>query len=411
MKESRYNISVEYKGNWLVYNLLKSTCVILNSDEYCRFKNGNQFEGSSQLYGMGFYVDNNYDEIKEAFYYIRRNTDQRNQNFKKHRIYTTLDCNARCPYCFEKESIYGYMSLETAKKVSRYIQKKQGKAQKLAITWFGGEPLLNTSVIDFISRDLHSGLSSNFDYSSFMITNGLLFNETLVQKAFYEWKLKGTQITLDGLKGTYERVKGFTTPNAFERVIENIHLLLNSGIKVKIRVNFDCSNFNEILDLIDFLGNEFHSCDGLFVYGHKIMSDKNSDNSKFASADYDILIWDKIREAGFCVDILETIKPNLISCTAGSLYNEMFLPNGDIGKCAQAIARGDIVGNLETGTYNNKVSKWCCGLLNDVCMNCTLLPICGGGCMYEFFQRKNGCFVSEKLLRHKLLCYLKSHFS
>lgn len=411
MKESRYNISVEYGGNWLVYNLLKFTCVILNSDEYCKFKNGRSFEYSRQLYEMGFYVDNNYDEIKEAFYYIRRNTDQRNQNFRKQRIYTTLACNARCPYCFEKGSICSHMSLETAKKVSQYIQKKQGKASKLAITWFGGEPLLNTAVIDFISKDLCSGLGPNLDYSSFMITNGLLFNETLIQKAVHEWKLEGTQITLDGLKGTYEKVKGFATSDAFEQVIKNIHLLLNNGIKVKVRVNFDCNNFNEILALIDFLGSEFRNCNDLFVYGHKIMSDKNADNSKFASADYDILIWDKIREAGFCSDILETIKSNLISCTAGSLYNEMFLPNGDIGKCAQAIAKGDIVGSLETGAYNNKVSKWCCSLLNGVCTDCILLPICGGGCIYEFLQGKNGCFVSEKLLRHKLLCYLKSHSS
>ena len=98
MKESKYNISVEYKGNWLVYNLLKSTCVILDCDEYHRFKDCRSFEGSKQLHKMGFYVDKDYNEIKEALYYIRRNTDQRNQNLRRHRIYTTLACNARCPY-------------------------------------------------------------------------------------------------------------------------------------------------------------------------------------------------------------------------------------------------------------------------------------------------------------------------
>ena len=410
MKESKYNISVEYKGNWLVYNLLKSTCVILDCDEYHRFKDCRSFEGSKQLHKMGFYVDKDYNEIKEALYYIRRNTDQRNQNLRRHRIYTTLACNARCPYCFETRADGGHMSLEIAEKVSQYIQKKQGNAQKLTIIWFGGEPLLNTAAIDFISRDLCSSMSSNLNYSYFMITNGLLFNDTLVQKAVHEWKLEGAQITLDGLKDTYEKVKGYNIPNAFDKVIKNIRLLLYNGIKVRIRVNYDQNNFNEILALIDFLGSNFCDCDGIFVYGHKIMSDKSPDNSKLASADDDILIWDKIRENGFCKDILETIKPNLMSCTAGSLYNEMFLPNGNIGKCAQAIAKGDIVGSLETGIHNNKVSKWCCGLLNDVCMECTLLPICGGGCMYELFQGKNGCFVSEKLLKHKLRCYLKSYF-
>lgn len=407
MKKSKYNVAVEYNNHWLIYNLLKATCIILNQEEFERFQRYEKFDGSDQLCDLGFYIDDHYAEIDEVFYYIQRNTDQRNQNFRKHRIYTTLACNAHCPYCFEKGSGCDAMSLDTARKVVQYIIKKQERAKKLVITWFGGEPLLNTKVIDFISRELRSELPSDVEYTSFMITNGLLFDRNIVAMAVQDWKLEGVQITLDGLKQTYEKVKGFTVENAFEKVIANIHLLLYAGVKPSIRINYDQNNFEEVLRLVDYLGENFDGNDDIHVYAYKIMSDDSPDNSKSASADYDILIWDRILENGFCKDILQSIKSNMISCTAGSLYNEMFLPNGDIGKCAQAIADGDIVGNIDTGVRNAKVARWCCGRLNESCLQCTFLPICGGGCMYEFFHEKKGCSVSQKMVEYKLLQYLK----
>ena len=407
MKESIYTLEVSYNNHWLLYNLLKQTCIILNQEEFRKYKQGLKFEGSDKLSDLGFLIENDYDELDEALYYYQRNIDLRNQNFRKHRVYTTLACNARCPYCFEKGSSRESMSVETAHKVAKYILNTQGNAKRLVVTWFGGEPLLNSRIIDCISSDILSELNDNVEYSSYMITNGILFDSALVEKAVCDWKLEGLQITLDGLKDTYETIKGFSSCNAFERIIENIHLLLLSGINVTIRLNYDRNNLSEILNLIDYLGNEFATFKNLFIYAYRIMSDDCEDNSKRASADTDIIIWDKLYENGFCEDILGSIGSNLVPCTAGSLYNLMFLPNGNLGKCAQAIAKGDIIGNIETGVRNAKVARWCCGVISDNCKKCNLFPACGGGCRYEEFCGKNGCSVSEPLLKHKLHRYLK----
>ncbi|MGN0317720.1 MAG: radical SAM protein [Lachnospira sp.] len=406
MKLSKYNICVYSKGKWLIYNLLKSTCVILNEKEYNSFLNIATGDELIIFNELGMYVEDEYDELNEAFYYYQRNTDLYNQNCRKHRIYTTTKCNAKCYYCFEKNFAGESMDKSIADKVVGRILDIQGNAKQLTITWFGGEPLLNKDIMDYISRKLKKDLPNDVEYNSFMITNGILFDEITVRRAIDIWNLDSVQVTIDGLKGTYEGIKKFGIKDSFERIINNIHILMKAGINVRIRINYSDDNISEILDLIDYLSEEFMDKKMLFVYAHKIFSDDNSDNSKVASVDNDIKIWDKLYSRGFIDDILETIKSNMISCTAGNLYNEMYLPNGDIGKCAQAISKGDIVGNVSYGTKNKLLSKWCCGLMNTECMLCNLFPVCGGGCKYEKYNQKNGCFVSEELIKHKLIAYL-----
>lgn len=409
MQKSRYNVVVEYEGKWIIYNLLKSSCVILNENEYVNYNSFLEFEGKDTLSELGIYIEDNYNELEEAFYYFRRNTDDRNQNYRKHRIYTTLACNAKCPYCFEQGGSKQFMDLHTAERVSKYILDKQGNAKKLSITWFGGEPLLNTEVIDYVSNYISKNKGADVEFSSFLVTNGLLLDQPLIKKAISNWKLDEVQITLDGLKETYEKTKNFKTKDAFELVIRNIKLLLDSDVKVKIRLNYDLNNYEEILHLIDYLGVNFSQYSNVFVYAYKIFSNSNKDNSRFSSYELDIKILKHLIANGFYKDILESITPNMISCVAGSLYNTMFLPKGDIGKCAQAMADGDIVGNIQDGVNNKKVARWCCGLLTNKCMECKLLPICGGGCLYEIFKGRNGCSTSEQLVQFKLHYYLKHY--
>lgn len=406
MKLSKYNICVCSKGKWLIYNLLKSTCVILDENEYNRFLNIAAGDDLIIFNELGMYVEDEYNELNEAFYYYQRNTDLYNQKCRKHRIYTTTKCNAKCYYCFEKNVVSEAMDKSVADKVVERILDIQGNAKQLTITWFGGEPLLNKDIMDYISCKLKKNLPNDVEYNSFMITNGILFDEPTVRRAIDTWNLDSVQITIDGLKTTYERIKKFGIKDSFERIINNIHTLMKAGIKVRIRINYSDDNVGEILGLIDYISEEFIDKTMLFVYAHKIFSDDNNDNSKAASVDNDIKIWDKLYLKGFIKNILETIKPNMISCTAGNLYNEMYLPNGDIGKCAQAISKGDIVGNASFGIKNKLVSKWCSGLMNEECLLCNLFPVCGGGCKYETHNQKKGCFVSEELIKHKLIVYL-----
>ena len=108
-------------------------------------------------------------------------------------IFTTLDCNARCFYCFEKRMPGSEMTKETAARAVEYMQE-QADGELIKIVWFGGEPLFNYPVIDFITNGLKE---KGLQFESDMISNGLLFDDELVEKAKSIWNVKSVQITLE----------------------------------------------------------------------------------------------------------------------------------------------------------------------------------------------------------------------
>lgn len=57
-----------------------------------------------------------------------------------------------------------------------------------------------------------------------MVSNGYLFNPTLICEAVDVWKLRKIQITLDGTESVYEKIKQFGDKQSFQKVIENIRL-------------------------------------------------------------------------------------------------------------------------------------------------------------------------------------------
>lgn len=61
----------------------------------------------------------------------------------------TQDCNLRCTYCYGVNGMYnhkGFMTQETAETAIDYFVK-YAVSDELSICFFGGEPLLNFSLI------------------------------------------------------------------------------------------------------------------------------------------------------------------------------------------------------------------------------------------------------------------------
>ena len=78
------------------------------------------------------------------------------------------------------------------------------------ITWFGGEPLLNVEIINYICEKL---VENNIKFISSIITNGYLFNDKLVTMAGHKWNLSHAQISLDGTEPEYNRIKNYKYTN------------------------------------------------------------------------------------------------------------------------------------------------------------------------------------------------------
>lgn len=106
-------------------------------------------------------------------------------------------CNLACSYCFGDEGSYcdsGKMSKETAFKAIDYLFE-HSDADKVLITFFGGEPLLAVDLMKEIISYCKTK-DKNVGYS--MTTNGTLLNDD-VNKLIVENKIS-TIISIDGDK-------------------------------------------------------------------------------------------------------------------------------------------------------------------------------------------------------------------
>lgn len=171
-------------------------------------------------------------------------------------ILPTTACNARCFYCFELGFSYNTMTDETVQATIDYIINNKSENHPVRISWFGGEPLLGSKQI----RQICDGLiDAGVEYSSSMISNGILFDKDLVQEAKEIWRLKNVQITLDGYEEEHNRRKNTYADDisAYQLARRSIDLLADAEIRVGIRLNYDHDNAEEVKCLFNDLVEEY----------------------------------------------------------------------------------------------------------------------------------------------------------
>lgn len=271
-------ISTEYDEGVILYNGITGAVVSLFDFEYDNVFTELPCDYVGFLHENYFFVREDFDEmqiIKDFRHklepYMHPNYLETPTHFV---ILTTTKCNARCPYCYENTMNNKHdMSEQTAKDIVKYIVEHANRNSTLGLEWFGGEPLTNTKVIDIITSGVRS---AGFDIDAKMVSNGYLFNEDLVNRAFYFWNIRHIQITLDGYGEQYNKTKRYIykdDPNPFATVIQNIHNLLKIGIQVTIRLNCGLHNYKNLIELIKYLGEEFKGERGLSMYVWEIFTD------------------------------------------------------------------------------------------------------------------------------------------
>ena len=292
-------------------------------------------------------------------------------------IFTTLDCNARCFYCFEKRMPGSDMTMETASRAVEYMQE-QADGELIKIVWFGGEPLFNYPVIDFITNGLKE---KGLQFESDMISNGLLFDDELVEKAKSIWNVKSVQITLDGTRQVYKRVKAYVTDEAdpFERVLLNIKRLLRAEINVRIRLNIGLHNYSDMRDLVDFLCEEFKGEDNLYVYTSPLIELNNYtyEQKTFIFDLQDELnsklnpLFQKKEKKEFADKITNSY------CMATGREAVTILPDGKVGIC-ENITSGTLLGDIYTKELDVRAREEFGRRFyrEDKCRTCPMYPNC-----------------------------------
>ena len=315
----------------LLYNTLTCSLVLLTPDETA------DITAQQELIDRWFLVPQAHDDQK-----LCRQVRQMAALLKPaaktitgYTILTTTGCNARCFYCFEKGTKPVTMTAETASKVVRYILAHRGD-EKVKISWFGGEPLVNTKAIDQISTELSQ---QGVPFRSRMTSNGYLFDADKVQRAKDLWQLQQVQITLDGTEQTYNRVKAYVHQgvNAFERVLQNIAMLTAAGIHVIIRLNVDKHNIGEMAELVQLLHQRFGTNEHLSIYSHELFGERAPEDNAELFAQQTQLAQQiaacgyKNHKRGLQKDI------NLNHCMADGDGSVVIAPDGNLGKCEHYI--------------------------------------------------------------------------
>ncbi len=399
-KCSFYNICADGQGCHIIYNTLYNTLVRMNDREYKIFTSENDMdpELTEQLVENGLWVNNEIDEQKQ-YISLAAMLRQANKHDYSLTITTTMQCNARCPYCYESGVAKRTMLPETEEKLYSFIRRLDVH-DSIQLTWFGGEPLMNTELIDHVS-DLLS--ERGIKFSSYVITNGSLLNSNIIAKMKNKWNTHDVQITLDGIGDEYDRIKQYTDGKKyFFEILDSVDKLCEAGIFTHVRLNIGRNNIESCVTLSEMLEKKFEKYTDFCYYPAFLAGTGNP-----LSDDERLDIVRRLISARTTVSKLTVIRrlhstPKIRPCMINDPCSMAIDVNGDIFECEHFLGnREKSIGSLEQNvtTINRKDLE-----LKEECQNCKFLPKCMGGCSSERNNGDKGCMIDRYLIQ----AYLKT---
>lgn len=396
MKVSKYNSLFEIDGLTLGYNSLTNALVELDKKEAARFKsllNGSLspdlLEKEEGWIRGGFIHDDSIDELDQIK--LRLYKSRYSNNMLGLTIAPTLSCNFRCIYCYEKSSeLEAEMSQEVQDRIIAFISAQANHIDTLAISWYGGEPLLAMNTIRALTERFRIICSEhNILYSAGMVTNGYLLNTEIAQE-LKALSIEHIQVTLDGLRKIHDTRRPLLGGHGtYNKIIENV-IQSSKIIPISLRVNLDKKNINYNMDFFNEL-EKMGIKDRVYVYPGWVL-DANScyDCSSCLSlpeySEERLIMARELAKRGFNMGgLFEYPRPLANICCADSIGGYVIAPNGDMYSCW-----GDIgitqhrIGSLLNSISNHSLRRNAFLLydptLDEECRDCRYLPICMGGC-------------------------------
>ena len=411
----RYVVQQPVDEGLLLFNVLTKAVVLLYPEEAQMLEK--ELASVPELVSKWFAVPLDYDDrhLVRQVRAIARMMEKPARGFNSYTILTTTDCNARCFYCYEKGRSRIPMSDETADAAAKFIIRNSS-GEKVKLRWFGGEPLYNKKAISRICSLLKE---AGIGYKSSMISNGYLFDEETVKEAVDDWKLEKVQITLDGTEEVYNKVKNFIYKgeNAFRRVMENIHRLVDAGVRVDIRLNIDRHNAGDLFLLADRICEDFGGNKLVRIYSHSLFEAcvpeaavRHSDAQRKELLEKQTKLQERLLESGFSRPgkLSHTLKLN--RCMADNDSCAVILPDGHVGKC-EHFSESDWFAHVSEEGRDESVIAGFKALRPELeaCAECPIYPDCFRLAKCEEAVHCHPEEREEKILaiRHQLLVFYR----
>lgn len=386
---NKYVFECDFNDVKLLYNCITGAVGAFSQIEYDLKDNSDHCFYRSWLIENYFLVPDNFNEDDVVDTYRNKALTYVSPNYldkvTAYTIFTTLKCNARCFYCYElNKKGKKHMTIEIAEKLVQYIINHTFEQQTVRLDWFGGEPLFNQHVIDYITTRIKG---ANRRVNAGMISNGYLFDQETINKARNSWNLESVQITLDGTEKVYNKTKSYIYKDdlsPFNTVISNIHNLIRAGIRVNIRLNIDNYNMENMEELVNYLCKEFEfeKNRGISIYIFQIFEINGYERTpeqikELANKMIEINHILNANGFGFFTNDIRSIQTH--HCMIDSNDCVTVDPDGRIGVCEHhydkwlfsSLDKPDEVNLDSIKHWQTKVDQ-----NNDMCNNCKLKPAC-----------------------------------
>ena len=314
----------------------------------------------------------------------------------------TTGCNFACPYCFEKDKRHSVMSDETIDKIISFINGHK-KAKRLNVTWYGGEPLMGLGAIKKIYSKLLREISIPLSRQG-IITNGYLLSRDVIL-FLKDVGVSFIQITLDGVKENHNKTRMLLSGGrqTYDTIISNIESIfsLHPECRVSVRVNINKENIGDFSILYQQLNERWNNKD-VYIYPGFIREDTKdglSLCSRCIVPNEHIEYYLSLKEQGVNVDLFPR-HCNSRGCIINTLNSYIIGPDGEVYKCWNDVSNKDkIIGNIGDDQLINEglLFKYACDCSpfeDKRCEDCSVFPICQGGCGWYRFRNKyeNGDF-------------------
>ena len=415
-KKSKYNKFFKIDGLY-IYNTFSGSVIKLEENEY-KFFSEDEFcrldkEAIKLMIKNRIFVPIEENEYQTYIQFISMfRLMKPYTGFSKYIILPTTACNARCFYCFEADFKAEQMSLSTADEIVKYILKTKTNG-KITIQWFGGEPLCNVKVINKICALLKK---SNVEFSSEMLTNGILFNTELVNTAVNDWNLKKVQITMDGMKEEHNKRKNYSKQfnDPFTQTIKSIENLLKNNINTIVRINIDLDNVESAEELINHLHDTFIEYTNLRVYPAMLYDSSECWNA-YRTKEQQDLLFDKYLSLSDLVYKLKLHRPlkidnkiKLYHCVADDPSSIVINQKGVLFTCDHCSDEMKI-GDIHSGIVNkNLCVKWANSItIKEKCKQCIFLPECVPLSICPDYNY-NCVNITDNKVKNKLLRFIEA---
>ncbi|MCJ7507623.1 MAG: SPASM domain-containing protein [candidate division Zixibacteria bacterium] len=443
-KASRYNHFVENNGKVLAFNAMSCGLGEMDKENYEVYQkiiDGKITDYTKippdlleKLKQGNFLVPETRDEIQKlkAGHFAARFS---NRGFGL-TIIPTLECNFACDYCYEpsnpdpaKEPKRNFMSQEVQDGLVEMVKSMLPHGTMLGITWYGGEPLLGLKVIESQTEKFKRVCEDkNAKYTAGIVTNGYLLTPEVVNR-LVELNVSLAQVTVDGPQEIHNKRRPLVGGSpTYEVIMHNLEEIPeNVNFFVSIRVNIDKRNRDDVIPLLKQL-KERGLCDrkNISLYFSQVHTDnyacKDIKESCFLTREYtayELELYKQAIRIGFKVRNYPMLM--IVGCSAITSHSFVVEPDGTLQACWDTVGRKELsIGKIENSILklNDNYCKWLSysPFEKKECLNCSVLPICLGGCpyrnIYEYrlsSQERNTCMIWKYNLRDKMRFYVEAH--